>query len=41
MKWEWAPRDCSDPEFMGPSGNWETADGTRFFCLPVGRRLSP
>ena len=32
MKWEWAPRDCSDPEFLGPSGNWETADGTRFFC---------
>jgi hypothetical protein len=32
MKWEWAPRDCSDPELMGPIGNWETADGERFFC---------
>jgi hypothetical protein len=32
MKWEWAPRDCSDPKFMGPSGNWETAHGTCFFC---------
>ena len=29
MKWEWAPRD---PELMGPIGNWETADGKRFFC---------
>ena len=31
-KWEWAPRDCSDPDYTGPGGNWETADGTRFFC---------
>jgi hypothetical protein len=29
MKWEWAPRNCSDPEYTGPSGNWETKDGTR------------
>ena len=31
-KWEWVPRDCSDPDYTGPGGNWETTDGTRFLC---------